>query len=176
MPELNGIEVGNCIYEMDKKVIIIFVSNYPQFAIEAFDCNAFYYLLKTDTNEKFETVISRAMDMFRVTHADYTVKDADGAIRIPISEICYIESYKKHLLVHTLNGEIIVQDSLKRALKELSAHGFCQTHKCVLVNLNHIMRFRREGILMRNGDMVVVSVRKRTEVRRVFSEYIERMV
>ncbi|MBQ2967347.1 MAG: LytTR family transcriptional regulator DNA-binding domain-containing protein [Clostridia bacterium] len=75
-----------------------------------------------------------------------------------------------------MTEKIDVQDSLKNALRVMSVHGFYQTHKGIIVNLNHIMRFRREGVLMRNGDMVVVSVRKRTEVRRVFSEYIERMV
>lgn len=176
MPGLNGIEIGNRIYEMDKKTIIIFISNYPQFAIEAFDCNAFHYLLKTDPNEKIENVIRGALAFYKNSHADYVARGNDGALRIPIADICYIESFKKHLLIHTMTEKIDVQDSLKNALRVMSVHGFYQTHKGIIVNLNHIMRFRREGVLMRNGDMVVVSVRKRTEVRRVFSEYIERMV
>ena len=43
MPNLNGITVGKMLRKYDEKVLIIFTTSYPQYAIEAYDCEAFHY-------------------------------------------------------------------------------------------------------------------------------------
>ena len=176
MPNLSGIEVGNRIYEKNKLTKIIFITNYPQFAIDAFDCNAFYYLLKTDSDEKVCAVVRRAIEAYRISHAEFITKDLNGILKIPVSDIYYIESGKRRLIVHTKTETIEVLDTLKEALKQLSVHGFFLSHKSVMVNLGEIMRFRRDSIVLKNGEEVVFSIRKKSAVMRAFSEYLERTV
>ena len=54
MPECSGIETGKHISSSDPKAIIIFVTSYPQYAIDAFECSAFHYLLKDCDPERFD--------------------------------------------------------------------------------------------------------------------------
>lgn len=176
MPGLSGIEVGNRIYEKNKKTKIIFITNYPQFAIDAFDCSAFYYLLKTDTDEKLCAVVRRAVEAYRISHAEFITKDLNGALKIPISDICYVECGKRRLIVHTKTEQIEVIDSLKDAMKQLSIHGFVLAHRSIAVNMAEIMRFKRECIVLRNGELVEMSIRRKSLVMRAFSEYLERTV
>ena len=58
MPEHSGIEIGKYLRQNDTETILIFVTNYPQYAIEGYDCNAFHYLLKPINEAKFNNVIN----------------------------------------------------------------------------------------------------------------------
>ena len=54
MPQMSGIDVARKLLHEDYKPIIIFVTAYDQFAIEAFEVNAIDYLLKPISEERLE--------------------------------------------------------------------------------------------------------------------------
>lgn len=46
MPELNGLQTAEKIRQTDKSVIISFLTNYAEFAVQGYEVNAFRYILK----------------------------------------------------------------------------------------------------------------------------------
>jgi two-component system LytT family response regulator len=59
MPGMDGFRVLERIEEPDR-LVVIFVTAYDQYALEAFDVNAVDYLLKPFSDERFRTALSRA--------------------------------------------------------------------------------------------------------------------
>ena len=98
MGAINGVDAGIRIREMDEKVIIIFVSNYPQYAIPAYDCEAFYFIVKPIESCKFDKVICKAIEKYKLLHRYYIMKNKGEIRKILVSDILYIEIYRKHLI------------------------------------------------------------------------------
>lgn len=61
MPGENGIRVAEWINEMDKKIDIVFVTAYDQYALEAFGVHAVDYLLKPVARERLEKTLLNIM-------------------------------------------------------------------------------------------------------------------
>lgn len=174
MEKIDGIEAGKRIRTYDSKAIIIFVSNYPKYAVPAYDCEALYFIVKPIENENFYRVLNKAMEKYQLLHQYYIIKNKGNVIKIPVRKIVYVEVYRKHLIIHTTTSVYETVGKLNEALLELEPYGFCQVHQGYLVNMNLIREFSNYDVVMENGEKVMMSVRKRAEVLRNFACYLER--
>ncbi len=64
MPGMNGFEVVRAV-GVDRMPLVVFVTAYDQFALEAFDVNAIDYLLKPFDDDRFRTAMDRAKSTLR---------------------------------------------------------------------------------------------------------------
>lgn len=174
MAETSGIDAGIRIRTIDKKVIIIFVSNYSKYAIPAYDCEAFYFVVKPVVQKKFENILSKAIEKYKLIHQYYIIKNKSGIRKIPVKDILFIEIYRKHLIFHMINGRYETIGKISDALCQLCQYGFCQVHQGYLVNMNHIKAFTGYDIILDNGEKVMMSVRKKSDVLRIYADYLER--
>ncbi len=173
MPHISGIEAGKTISEIDSRAIIIFVTNYPQYAIDSFDCNAFHYLLKNTSKEKLKSVLSKALDKYKAYHQTLALSTNMGTVKIHVSDIYYVECFKKHLYYHTRSDTYITSQTLTEGCEMLSAFGFFKVHQGYIVNFDKVSSIIGNDITMENGKSVPVSTRKRTEVIRAYTEYLK---
>ena len=174
MKKINGVNAGIKIRNYDTKVIIIFVSSYPKYAIPAYDCEAFYFMVKPIEPDKFTKIINKAIEKYKMLHQYYIIKNKGEVLKLPINDILYVEIYRKHLIFHTQSNKCETIGTIKDALTTLSPYGFCQVHQGYLVNMNHIKAFDKYDIIIDNGERVMISVRKRAEVLRMYANYLER--
>ncbi|OPJ59692.1 response regulator [Clostridium chromiireducens] len=59
MPEINGLELANCLLEQNDELMIVFVTGYNQYALEAFEVNALDYILKPVNSNRIQKCVSR---------------------------------------------------------------------------------------------------------------------
>ncbi|MZK53527.1 response regulator [Clostridium beijerinckii] len=59
MPEINGLELANNIMEQNDEVMVVFVTGYNKYALEAFQVNALDYILKPVNQNRIEKCISK---------------------------------------------------------------------------------------------------------------------
>ena len=174
MGEIDGVDAGIEIRKYDYNAIIIFVSNYPKYAIRAYDCEAFYFIEKPIDSIKFKKIINKAVERYKLFHQYYIIKNKGYVKKIAISDIYYVEIYRKHLIFHTITGQYETIGKISEALKNLSPYGFCQTHQGYLVNMNKIKDFDKFDIVLDNSEKVMISVRKKGEVLKTYADYLER--
>ena len=173
MPNLNGITVGKMLRKYDEKVLIIFTTSYPQYAIEAYDCEAFHYLLKPISTQKLETVINRAIHKCCLNKKYIKIKIQNKVIQLPIREILYIEYCRKHILYHTENRVIETVGRFCDVLDELIKYGFYQVHQGYIVNFAKVQDFCGYSVILNNGQSVMISVRKKSAVLLAYANYVE---
>ena len=115
MNELSGIDVAKHIRkEQEKKggerSIIIFITGYREYMEDAFDVNAFHYLVKPVDEQKFYTVFNRALKeaavKFEQEKKSVIVKCNGMQKRVLLKDIYYIESSNKKVVFHTKDGNI----------------------------------------------------------------------
>ena len=59
MPDITGIEL---VRSLDKKPMIIFTTAHRNFAIESYELDALYYLLKPIQHERFDKAVNKAIE------------------------------------------------------------------------------------------------------------------
>jgi two-component system response regulator LytT len=173
MPAKNGIDIGKQIRRADDKVVIIFFTSYPEYAIDAYDCEAFGYLLKPISCEKLEDTLGRAIHKLSLSRQYHTVKIHNVVRRIPISDIYYVEYCRKHIIYHTRDESIETTGRFSDVLNELDKYGFYQVHQGYIVNFDKVYDFDGYNVILDDKRSVMISVRKKKEVILAYTKYVE---
>lgn len=173
MPEINGIELGNHIHKYCPDTYIVFVTSYPQYAIDAFDCEAFHYLLKPINKQKADNVINALIQKHTEKNKYHIVKIKTESLRIPIKDIYYIEYCRRHVIYHLKDREYETVGKFSDVYDELKDFGFFQIHQGYIVNMDKIVEFDKYSVILEDCKTVMMSTRKRTEVIMAYTKYIE---
>ena len=176
MPKMSGLETARAIRSKDEKTVIVFITNHAQYALEAFECEAFHYLIKPVSKDRISEIIAKAERKLD-KKSDYCVIKTKGkSIKLLISDIYYLECMRKHVIYHTKDRSFETVDSLSNAFKALCAHDFIMVHQGYIVNMNKIVDFNDKFIILDNGQKVEMSVRKRKETLLKYAEFLERYI
>lgn len=180
MPELDGFgvieEVG-----AENMPLVIFVTAYDQYALQAFDVAALDYLLKPYSDERFLTAVDRAKRQIRrgevgqltsrlisllEGQAGQFARDRSPARylqRIMLKtggrltflrteEIDWIEAEGDYVRLHAGGKRHLLRDTMKRLEEQLDPSQFLRTHRSTIVNLDRI----KELHPFFHGDYLIV--------------------
>ncbi|MEG1895437.1 MAG: LytTR family DNA-binding domain-containing protein [Oscillospiraceae bacterium] len=162
MGEENGIAVAKSIREINKDLILIFVSGLIQYAPAGYKVKAFAYLLKNDLDKMFAATMQESLAEISFNDEIYKVKTDKSEVLIPLKNILYIESFKKTIKIHTLDWDIPFYESqtpIGKVAKELGIKGFLQIHKSYIVNMQYVNKMKNYKALLSNGQEMSVSTR-----------------
>lgn len=164
--------------------VVIFVTAFDSYAIEAFEFSAVGYVLKPIRDIDLEKAIENAekkIQAKRMAESNQQMLDNLGSdiskhkIAIPITEglefvpvysIIYCEGAKGCTKIYYENNEKIISSyNIGKYVTQLGKYKFFfQTHKSYYVNLYHVKRYLNIGTgIMSNSDHIPVARRKRPE-------------
>jgi DNA-binding LytR/AlgR family response regulator len=94
---------------------------------------------------------------------------------IETDQILYCKSNNSYTTFYLLNGEAItVSSSMKEIEKRLDHHNFIRPHQSYLVNVKYIKAVQKNNaceFILKNGNRIPVSIRKRVRVIRFLEDY-----
>ena len=171
----NGIEALIEIKRDKPDIIVFYVSAYPEYVFSSFETEPLNFIKKPIDAEIFYKTIQRAVDKYVSLNESISVKWRHTATELLIKDICYIEGYQRHLLYHLINSEKYeAVGKLSKLCPQLLPHGFVQSHQGFLVNMQQIKSFGEDEIYMKNGDTVLMSVRRKLATKQAYYEYLMR--
>ncbi|HBL77195.1 MAG: hypothetical protein A2W90_14805 [Bacteroidetes bacterium GWF2_42_66] len=141
MPGFSGI---NLVKSLSSPPLVIFITAYPEYAVEGFDLDAVDYLLKPVSYERFLKAVSRAVEKLHnerpaETSGDHIMVKADKKMfRIDLSDIFYIEAQGDYIKIRTTARNLMVYDSLSAFGEKLPPDRFLRIHKSYIVSLSKI--------------------------------------
>lgn len=172
MPGINGLELGKKLKELLPKSYIVFITSYPQYSIDAFDCEAFHYLLKPINIEKAISILTRLVKKYQSENRYYIIKVKNENYRIPIKDIYYIECCRKHIIYHLKDKTYETIGRISKVHLDLESYGFVQIHQGYIVNMDKISQFDKYWVILSNGQKVMISVRRKSDVLLTYAKYI----
>ncbi len=161
---------------------IIFTTAYNNYAINAFKYAALDYLLKPIDPLDLKNAITRAKNYFtqNVEYQKMLIKlkqfineqnknivlnTSKGKTLVNKDDIIRLEADGAYTVFVLKNKNVIVSRNLKYYEKILESSHFLRVHQSHLVNMNYLASIERnEKILLKNGDKVPISTRKKQEV------------
>lgn len=98
MPEMGGMDTAKVLRKFDKKVLIIFVTAYPDYVFQGYEVHAFHYILKPYKKEKIKEVLESAVKELSAQQEQfYMVQQKSGTLRLSIREITYFKSDRRNV-------------------------------------------------------------------------------
>lgn len=182
MPVESGFDLLKRLPDLDFE--IIFVTGFDSYALDAIKFCAIGYVLKPIENEylidavqKAERRINEKLDQQRNRQfLQNMLNPGSGTNRIgiptetglefiPTDDIIRCEGLQKYTKVYTTSKKSIFSSyNIGEFRKLLEGYGFFAPHRSHLINLNHIERYDKEGVItMVDQSQVPVSRRKKQD-------------
>ncbi|GFE62387.1 LytTR family DNA-binding domain-containing protein [Geobacter sp. AOG2] len=159
LPGLSGIELAQVIRALPDKPLVVFATAFERFAVQAFNVDAFDYILKPFTLERVARSIHKAgktlctevkakvsvappempHGLDRPDIKRILVHRGGKMIPIPPESIVFIRAAEGETLIHTADGLFSSKNTLNTLESVLGPYSFVRVHRNSLVNLNCIV-------------------------------------
>lgn len=160
MPEMSGIELRK---QLPHTAICIFITSYPEHAVESFEVDALDFLVKPLKADRFQLTISRIREYLEIRHkaalleaslgGDFiVVKEGHTQSKIKLHAITHLQAMKDYTLIFTDEKRHCVLSSLGNLLKEEAFHCFTRIHRSYAVNHVHVDKLTPTEIILKNAQ------------------------
>ena len=199
MPGKTGMDAAR---EIGDASIIVFVTAYDQYAVEAFERGAIDYVLKPPEQERLQITVERLKArLAKPPQAKESVNESVTAMlsqlaekmaapkpaylqwiqasigqdlrMIPVEDILFFRSDEKYTSVQTEKFEALIRKPVRDLAEELDPALFWQIHRATLVNVNAIEGVTRD---IRGRHLVLIKGKNdKLEVSRSFLHLFKQM-
>ena len=159
MPGIDGLEIAREIRLFDDVADIVFLTSSPGFAYESYSVQALNYLLKPVNTRLLFPLLDQLSLRERKPQEALTVKSGTTLVRIPFSQLAYVEVINKHLYFNLTDGQV---REVVGSLKEyesllLSRPEFMRIHRSYIVNMLQAEELSPTGLRTFSGRNLPVS-------------------
>lgn len=177
MPKLNGFEVLELI---EKKINVIFVTAFDQYAIKAFEVHAADYLLKPFSQERFDEALEQARSRFvggKEIELEAIAADAQSADKIlervlvregshvhviPAENIDYIEAQDDYIKIVAGGKAHLKHQRLAELESSLDQKKFIRIHRSYILNIDRMAKIELYAkdsriVILKDGTKLNVS-------------------
>jgi DNA-binding LytR/AlgR family response regulator len=175
MPGMNGIELASEIRRKHDNCKIIFLTSSPEFAVDSYKVNAFYYLLKSHIDPDLCFLLSRAYnEMKDESGSSIIVKEKGKFTRIQIQKIKYLESINHTVNFHLRSGETVCCYSTMNDYNDvlLPDNRFVSCHKSFIVNMDYVISISSKSFILEGDVFVPISRQAHQQVKAAYFDYV----
>lgn len=153
----NGIDLARKLRQVNKRAVILFITNFIEYAPEGYEVQAFRYILKRDLDAVLGRYLMEAMEMLRDARECLRLDYRGDLLELSFDSILYLEVMGHSVSIVTEGETYTLSASLSSFERELESHGFLRVHKSFLVNMRHIKKFQCRELILDNGTAIRVS-------------------
>ena len=172
LPGMDGFKASKKLREIDKYVLLIFVTSMQRFALAGYEVSAFDFVVKPVKYGNFRMKLFRALEKLDSSdEMKIKVPSTQGARFIPVSTIKYVEIMNHDLVFHTTEGNVNSYGTLKKIEELLPPNSFAKCNSCYLVNLRYVTKIK-EFTAFVGGDELKISHAKKKEFLQAIAAYM----
>lgn len=171
MKFMDGMSAAEEIRKVDTEVVIIFITNMPQYAIRGYAVDALDYVLKPVSYFAFSQRLNRAISRMKKRESKtLSISIKGGTVRLDVANITYIESQGHTLIFHTVSGDYETSGTMKELEADLAEVNFYRGNKGYLINLAHVEGIK-EGCAVVRGEQLLLSRARKREFMETLTRY-----
>jgi len=167
MPGLDGFSVLKRL-EAPERIVVVFVTAYDEYALQAFDVHAVDYLLKPFDDARFRLALSRAKQEVRQRRLGIAsdrlvalleslgrrgneaaaagerylrriaIKSGGRVTLLPVRDIDWIEAEGDYIRLHVGKVSHLLRETMRKIEAELDPARFVRIHRSTIVNIERI--------------------------------------
>jgi two-component system, LytTR family, response regulator len=163
MPGISGLQLRK---QLDKIPACIFITAYPDYAVESFELAALDFIVKPLKADRFAKTAERITSYLQLTHKAHLlestlgadtifIKDGHEQVKIPLHEVVYLEALKDYTGIITTQKKYCVLTALGNLLKEKAFQQFVRIHRSYAVQKHYITKVAAQEVYVNNISLPV---------------------
>ncbi len=161
MQELDGMKTAQIFRKKAFDKILIFVSSSREYVFEAYDVEAFQYLLKPVDDRKLKRVLQKAILKTEKHSQEFIIVSRERQKKkLFLDDIYYFEIKGRVVDVHGTEGIFTYYEQIGELENKLRDKGFFRCHKSYLINLKYVDGYNRQEVVLENGEKIVIAKRR----------------
>lgn len=171
LPDVDGLETAKQIRRNFSEPILIYITNYVNYAVEAYEVNTYRYIPKQMLEEKLPQAYSSMEPLLkkkRRQDRSYLIRWYSFQEKIFYRDIYYLKKEGKYVVFVHKNGESRIRRSLEEVLEEFQSEEFLMIDRGCAVNMEQVQSVKDRQVYLRNGENFPVSQAKWPGVRDAF--------
>ncbi|RYY62502.1 MAG: response regulator transcription factor [Chitinophagaceae bacterium] len=163
MPGTSGLALRRLLGE---KSACIFITSFPDYAVESFELAALDFLVKPLDKTRFEKAMDRLHDylelrekanLFECTLGGNSIfiKEGHNQVKVPLHEIIYLEALKDYTRVVTPKKKYCVLSILGKLLQEAAFSSFVRIHRSYAVQKHFIEKITAQEVFVKDITLPV---------------------
>ena len=161
MRDLDGMSAAQLLRTKSPDTILIFISSSREYVFDAYDVEAFQYLLKPIDVGKLRRVLQKAVSKTETHSSEYMVISIERQKKkLYLDDICYFEIRGRKIDIHKTDDILTYYEQIGILEKNLQGKGFFRCHKSYLINLRHVDTYNRQEVTLDNGEKIMIAKRR----------------
>ena len=170
MKETNGLNTARVLRRRQNNCTIIFLTNYPHFVYEAFEVRTFRFWEKPFDDNKLFAALDDYFEMYGNDSALLLTFGRETRT-INTADVVFLSAQGKRCFIHT-STETLQCSKTMAGIKEMLPRGhFYKIHKSFVVNFNYIVRYSKDTVYFKNGEVAYISRNFLTAFKTAYKNY-----
>lgn len=158
---LDGMKTAQLFRRRASDRVLIFVSSSREYVFDAYDVEAFQYLLKPVDDKKLRDVLRKAVLKTESRSQEFIIVSRERQKRkLFLDNIYYFEIKGRRVDVHGTEGTFTWYEQIGELENQLRDKGFCRCHKSYLINLKYVDAYNRQEVILENGERIMIARRR----------------
>lgn len=156
--EKNGISLARDMRRRNPEAVLIFVTNFSEYAPEGYEVDAFRYLSKTELDKKLSLYFSDALNVCRTRQRKVEISCEGESMPVPIQALAYVESQGHEQCLHLVGWrreKLYTRLTMAQLEELLFSQGFLRIHKRFLVNMIYLQTLQSTGAVLTTGHTLL---------------------
>lgn len=170
LPDADGMSTARALRESARSPLIVFMTAFEQYAVDAFEVQAIDYLLKPFSDARFQAALSRAEQALSAVN-----QRGDGRYRqrlvirsigrvqfVEVAQIDWLEASGNYVEIHAGKESFLHRERMHVLEAQLDPAEFVRIHRSIIVNRAAIAQIRPiaagdHAVLLRGGQRLRLS-------------------
>lgn len=169
LPGLQGIEIGQKLREMGDNGKIVYLTATSEYAVESYEVNAFFYMLKPISKNMIFKVLDKALDELEDSIEEeekqdkkIEIKTHEGKKIVRVRDIMFVDIVNRGLCFHMTDGNVLEGPMLRIPFSEavsglLIYDKFIFAGSHLLINEYNIDKAEKNSVFFKNGVQLFLS-------------------
>lgn len=172
-----GIEVARKVREAEARLPVIFTTTERDYAVDGFTVHATDYLVKPVARDRVSWCMDRLREHLAEPAAISLLEPSGRGHSVPVNvaleDILYGQYLDHVMTVYTRTGAYRTRSSFRDFMAQLPRTGrFCVCGRGLVVNLSQVRQVGGDMLLLKNGETLPFSRRRRQEIQKAYADWI----
>lgn len=161
MDDLDGMKTAQMFRERSFDKILIFVSSSQEYVYDAYEVEAFRYLLKPIDDKKLQQVLQQAILKTEKRSQEFIIVSRERQKKkLFLDQIYYFEIRGRRIDVHGTDAVFTYYEKIQDLEEKLQNSGFFRCHKSYLIHLKYVAGYNRQEAILENGEHISIAKRR----------------
>ena len=174
MERPDGMETARLLRQRDNHSLLVFVTVLKECVFDAFQVEAYDYLLKPLDSARFRQTMDRALGWLeRDAAKNLVIQRGSGCQVVLLSDLMYCEVLGRKIYLHKNDGRVVdYYDRLEELEKRVDSR-FFKCHRSYLVNLDYVSGCQGGQVLLQRGERLPVSRLRERELTQALLRHMK---